>query len=51
MHWTLPIFSEATGESSDREIVILKKDDYEDDYNKFCPLGTRMGTPQPWMEG
>ena len=43
MHWTLPIFSEATGESSDREIVILKKEDYEDDYNKFCLLGTSMG--------
>ena len=50
MHWTLPIFSEVTGESSDREIVILKKEDYEDDYNKFCLLGTPMGgtRPCPW---
>ena len=43
MHWTIPIFSEATGEYSNREIVILANGQDDDQDDNFCLLGTRIG--------
>ena len=43
IQWTLPIFSERTDKSGDREIVILKKDDDDPQDDDFCLLGRFVG--------
>ena len=43
IQWTLPIFSERTDKSGDREIVILKKDDDDHQDDDFCLLGRFVG--------
>ena len=47
IQWTLPIFSERTDKSGDREIVILKKDDDDHQDDDFCLLGRFVGINLP----